>query len=948
MNRNPIKSRYESVKNDPIRARIYTLENGLRIFLSAYTDAPRIQAYIAVRTGSKMDPPETTGLAHYFEHMMFKGTETFSTLDWKKEKPLLQKIEQLFEIYRGERDPKKRAAIYREIDTVSYEASAYAIPNEYDKLMDIIGSQGSNAGTSNDYTIYMENIPANQVENWARIQSERFTKPVLRLFHTELETVYEEKNMSLTNDSRKVSESTLKALFPEHSYGSQTTLGEAEHLKNPSLKNIRKFFRQQYVPGNMAICLSGDLDPDATIEILERWFGKMKPAKVPAWRPRKWKMPDAVQKLEITGPEAESLRIAWGFPARSNERDAKRISILATLLSNGKAGLIDLHLNQEQKLLSANAYAYQLTDRAMLVLNGKPGPGQSLDEVKELLLEQVRLLKEGSFPEWMLEASVRNARLGELRQFESSQGRAMYMADAFLNEVPYPELVTWLDDVADIRKEEVVRIANKYLSENYVVIYKKQGQPDDPPKVEKPPITPVIINRDVSSRFLEEIRNTAVKEVKPAFLDYKKDLKQLPLPHGARILYRRNRENKLFTLTWHFPFGRNEDSLMHLAMVYLPFLGTAGRNAAQFSQDMYRIAASLSIDATEEDISVTLNGLGEHFEESLQLVNELLTSPVADKKALKSLVANALKLRQDARSSQNDVFRALASYGTYGPESPLRNLIPEKELKKVTAGELVAKILDLRNYTHDILYYGPEKEEDLIHKIKGMSVHGKGKLKRMERRYFPEVRITENRVLFAPYDSRQCRIETLIPAGRFDPANSAAVAMHFAYFGSNIVFQELREKRGLAYTAYNRIQEPTDRKKSYMSIGYIATQSDKMAEAIAAFDDLYEHFPESNTAYGICRDNLLERLRTERIDKMNVLWNYLASEKLGLEEDIRPRIFREVKKMPLETIRELHERWIAGRPRTYLVLGREEELDFTFLSRLGTVTKLPVNDLFGH
>ncbi|MEE1094725.1 MAG: insulinase family protein, partial [Bacteroidales bacterium] len=259
---NTLAQKYETVENDPMKTRIYTLQNGLKVYMSVDKSEPRIQTYIAVRVGSKNDPKETTGLAHYFEHMMFKGTSNFGTTNWAEEQKYITQIENLYEVYRQETDKEKRNALYKQIDSLSYIASGFAIANEYDKMMSFIGSKGTNAATSNDYTFYQENIPSNQLENWAKIQADRFSNPVLRLFHTELETIYEEKNMSLTNEARKVREEMLKALFPSHPYGQQTTLGEAEHLRNPSLKNIREFHAKYYVPNNYCIAMSGDFDPD--------------------------------------------------------------------------------------------------------------------------------------------------------------------------------------------------------------------------------------------------------------------------------------------------------------------------------------------------------------------------------------------------------------------------------------------------------------------------------------------------------------------------------------------------------------------------------------------------------------------------------------------------------------------------------------------------------------
>ena len=254
---NGSKFKYETVPNDPMQTRIYTLDNGLKVYLTVNKETPRIQTYIAVRVGGKNDPAETTGLAHYFEHLMFKGTQKFGTTDFSKEKPMLDEIERLFEVYRKTTDEAERKAIYHQIDSVSYEASKIAIPNEYDKLMAAIGANGTNAYTSYDQTVYVEDIPSNEIDNWAKIQADRFQNATIRGFHTELETVYEEKNMSLTKDFRKVYENLLSALYPDYPYGTQTVLGSQEHLKNPSITNIKNYFKTWYVPNNMAICMSG-------------------------------------------------------------------------------------------------------------------------------------------------------------------------------------------------------------------------------------------------------------------------------------------------------------------------------------------------------------------------------------------------------------------------------------------------------------------------------------------------------------------------------------------------------------------------------------------------------------------------------------------------------------------------------------------------------------------
>ena len=212
---------YESFANDPMKARVYTLDNGLKVYLSVYKEKPRIQTSIAVATGSKNDPANATGLAHYLEHMLFKGTKSFGTKDYEKEKVYLDEIKYLYEVHRNEKDPVKRKTIYHQIDSVSNLASEWSIANEYDKMLANIGATGTNAYTSNDETVYINDIPANQIENWLKIEADRFINPVLRIFHTELEAVYEEKNRSLDSDQSKIWETLHAELFPGHTYGSQ-------------------------------------------------------------------------------------------------------------------------------------------------------------------------------------------------------------------------------------------------------------------------------------------------------------------------------------------------------------------------------------------------------------------------------------------------------------------------------------------------------------------------------------------------------------------------------------------------------------------------------------------------------------------------------------------------------------------------------------------------------
>ena len=397
------KYSYETVPNDPLKARIYTLDNGLKVYMSVNEEEPRIQTYIAVRVGGKNDPAETTGLAHYFEHLMFKGTEKFGTQNFEQEKPLLDEIEKQFEVYRKTTDDAERKAIYKVIDSLSYEASKISIPNEYDKLMSAIGANGTNAYTSYDVTCYTEDIPSNQIENWAKIQADRFQNATIRGFHTELETVYEEKNMSLTNDTRKVLEKINSVLFPNHPYGTQTVLGTQEHLKNPSITNIKNYHKTWYVPNNMAICLSGDFNPDEMIAIIDKYFGQMQPnPNLPKLEFPEEKPITEPIVAEVVGLEAERIFLSWRFPGAAHP-DGEKLELLSQILFNGTAGLFDLNLIQQQKVLYGLCTPFTMADYSAFIMYGGPKQGQTLEEVKDLFFAELKNLREGNFDEGLLE-----------------------------------------------------------------------------------------------------------------------------------------------------------------------------------------------------------------------------------------------------------------------------------------------------------------------------------------------------------------------------------------------------------------------------------------------------------------------------------------------------------------------------------------------------------------
>ncbi|MCL2073422.1 MAG: insulinase family protein [Marinilabiliaceae bacterium] len=940
--------KYESVDGDMLGVRIYTLENGMKVYLSVNKDQPRIHTFVAVRTGGKNDPVETTGLAHYFEHLMFKGTQNFGTSDYEAEKPLLDQIEELFELHRQTTDEAERRAIYAQIDSVSQEASKFAIPNEYDKLMSAIGSDWTNAFTSKDVTAYMENIPSNEIENWAKIQADRFINPVLRLFHTELETVYEEYNMSLTRDSRTVNDTLMNMLFPFHPYGTQSVLGRGEHLKNPSLINIKNFFDTYYVPNNMAICMAGDLDPDATMDIIVKYFGDMKPKPVPDLVVGE-ETPMKKEEREVIGLESESVTIGFRLPAARHE-DIATLEFIDFMITNGKAGLLDLNLIQKQKILRGGSYVNNAADYSVFMMYGQPKEGQTLEEVRDLLLGQLDEFKKGAFDEALMNAVLSNFRLEKYYQQQEAFYVAYKMLDSFVNQTEWADEVSNIENLSKLSKQDVIDIANKYFVDEYAVVYKREGKPDIE-KIDKPSITAIDPNRDAESAFLTEIKQSKGKPIDPVFVDFEKDMSKITAKNNLEILYKNNISNPTFELIYLFEMGNDNDNLFGTAFNYLSYLGTSTKTAEEIKSELYSLACSFGVQATNDRVYVYISGLSDNFEKAVELLEERLADPVADAETYKNLVADVLKSRENAKLNQYTIFSRLSSFAKWGANSPVLNIPSAKTLNELDTEELITRIKTLKSFEHKILYYGPLKENEILETVNRLHNVPETLQPVPAPVKYEEQETNQNTVLLAHYDAKQIFMSMVSKGVTYDRSIEPVRAMYNTYFGgkmSGIVFQEMREARGLAYSAYADYDSPSKPEYSYYLETFIATQNDKMKDAVDAFLLILTEMPESENTFDNSKESLLINIRTQRTLRESVLWTYLNAQKFGYNEDPQKAIFEKTQEMTLADVVNFQKKYIKDMNYTYCILGDTKDLNQEHLNSFGTVKKLSLEDIFGY
>ena len=940
---------YEMVSDDPAGLRIYTLENGLKVYLSVNKIEPRIMTLIGVRAGSNNDPVETTGLAHYFEHLMFKGTSSYGTVDWEQEKILLDSISALFELHLAESDSAKRLEIYKKIDEISTEAAVFAIPNEYDKMMSDIGAKSTNAFTSNELTAYMNDIPSNELRKWLVLEADRLGEAALRLFHTELETVYEEFNMYQDDDLSRAYNALSKALFPTHPLG-RDVIGYPEHLKNPSMVNIIKFKDTWYVPNNMVICLSGDLDPDNTIQMIDETFGPIPSKKIPELpKINEDPITEPVIK-EVFGPAAETMFMAYRCNGE-NSTDKIYVDLISRVLYNGMAGLIDIDLIQEQEILNGYCYSSFNTQYGSLFFSMNPKNDQSLEETKDLVLKEIEKVKQGDFPDWMLEAIANQNRLSLLRRFQDNY-RTFDFLEAFIMKKQWRDELTYPDELEKITKQDIVDFANDFFQDNYVVVYKREGKAEGLVKVKKPPITPIDINRDDESTFYTEWKEIPKDTILPEFVDFESTIHTTNIADGVEFNYIRNEENDLFTNYYIIDVGKNHDLKIPVAVNYLPYIGTSGYTATELKQELFRYGLYTNVNTQNDRSQIYISGLNKNYEKGIKIMEEILNSSVADTSSYRNYAEGIIKKRKDAKLNQSRIlWDGLRNYAKYGKVSPFTDIISDKDLFEIDPVELTTLTSTLCSYPHKIFYFGPDEPEQIESIIRRQHKLPEKLNPLPEEKVYPELDINKNSVFLTDYDMSQVNIIMLSKGAPFSQDVYLESQLFNQYFGNSmasIVFQEIREARGLAYSAWAGYQSPSRTDRSFYIDGFVGTQVDKLDMATSTMNEILNNLIENQNSLDIARRSIQNTIATERINRTDLFFRWLKYQDLGFDHDIRKDIYEKMETASMEDLILFFNTYIKDKHYAYLVVGNVNSMDKNVLKSLGEIKQVSLEELFGY
>jgi len=938
---------YETVKNDKTGVRVYTLQNGLKVYLAQNTDEPRIQTYIPVRTGSNNDPSDNTGLAHYLEHMVFKGTSKIGTQNWETEKKLIAQISDLYEQHKAETNPEKKKALYKRIDEVSQEASKYSVANEYDKLISSLGAKGTNAHTYLEETVYKNNIPANELEKWMIIEKERFSELVLRLFHTELEAVYEEYNRAQDNDGRIVNYELMSALFPATPYGQQTTIGKPEHLKNPSMVAIHNYFNTYYVPNNMAVILVGDLDFDKTIKMVDQYFGTFAYKELPKRKQTVEKPMTSIVEREVKSPTAERLMMAWRTSGVGT-KEALLADITSNILSNsGEVGLINIDINQKQLALGAGAYTSVFNDYGFQALTISVKDGQSLEDGKKLMLSEIEKIKKGAFDDWMIQAVINNMKLDRMKNYESGDGLATSLYRSFIEERSWNETLSEINELSKISKADVVKFAKSFYKDNYVIVYKRKGINDKLVRVSNPAITPIQLNRDSQSEFYKNFATLKSTDLTPVYVDFKKEI-QTKKVKNTNISFVKNNTNTISNLYYIFNMGSDHNKKLSLAMGMLDYLGTDKISAEDIKKEFYKIGVTYSVNVGNDLSYIYLSGFESNLPKGVAMLENLLRNVKPDQEVYNTTVTTILNTRVNSKKRKENIMLALTNYAKYGKDSRFRDILSEKELKEMNVSELTDLLKGIADYEHQIFFYGNDLNPivDALEKNHNLNAN-----KAIPTPKVYQEPATTNEVYFANYDMVQTEMTRIAKGEKYNSTLTGTANVFNSYFGSglsSIVFQEIRESKSLAYSArayYGMANEKN--LNDYMQVS-IGTQANKLPQAVDAISTLLNDMPKIEKQFNNAKESSLKQIASTRIIKTNIFFNQMSLKKLGFDYDIRKDTYKKIQNLTLEATNDFFNKEVKTKKYNTAIIGKKESIDFEALTKLGTIEEVSLEEIFNY
>ena len=933
---------FDIIDNGPFTTFRYTLENGLELYLVPRDDEPTIETRIMVKAGSNQESDNARGLAHYLEHLLFNGTDKIGAFEYEKERVILQEIEDLFEVHRTTINETEKRNIYSKIDSLSYEASTYARLNEYTDLMVEMGIGYLNAFTNSIATGYMNEIPANQLEKWITLEAERFRNPVFRGFHTELEAVFEEMNASTENGYRRAIHKLREITFSSDQY--KAPIGTVEGVKNPSLLQTKAFFDTYYVPNNMAILMAGDFDPVEATRLIDEKFSWMQPKPLP----KKKELPSPILRAtiedSITTPEKASLAMYFVHEA-ANTEEAILAEFVEMLVLNGYLGIVDIGQSNAKSNWLNTSYQPYYDGFSVHFFEGEPIDGVSVKELKKTILNDLERLKTGDFPDWLLKAVANDLN----KRFSSSNGSnggiVGSMQAAYMYDIPLADYFSKQEAFHAITKADVMSFAKKYYN-HHAVVYKKQEE-NNFQKIPKPAISALnTAKNNINSEFGKMIKSIPTEKIQPKLVDFNKDIHKSSLKNGAMTYFVRNTENDLFNLRIVFP-KNDHDQVLKIANEYVKLAGTDRYTPNELKSSLYQLGADYNIVTNEYGTSVYLNGLTKNLEASTQLLKHVLLNLQEDDTLLASIKKTELAKLENQKTNKYVLFQRALDYIQYGPDSHLQQVTTAKDLQAISAKDIIQALSTLFDYQHDIYMYGASPQEEIT-SVFQETLEQKSSLKNPES---APHRIRKSHdstnVYVVDLPGKQLEIAFTTTLNTFNRRLHPLYVL-FNQYQSDKINEEIRETRGLAYSAASTFQYPNYAGEKYVHYTQVGTQTDKYAEVLPINYDLIHNVSFDESVFLKIKNRWESLWTAQRIVKNAILYHYERSVNRGTDYDYRKHYFEEVSNITIEDFQTFYQEKIAGSKYHLLMIGDMDQLDRKELDKYGRIVELSEEDLFGN
>ena len=930
----------------------YKLDNGLTVMLWEDHDQPDVTGYVVVRAGAVDEPAEYTGLAHYLEHMLFKGTQRIGALDWEAEKPMYDSIIALYDQYSESTDPKVREQLATQINEISMREAKISSTEDFFNMLDLIGAEEVNAYTSYDLTAYHNSFPAAEMYRWLTIFSDRLINPVFRTFQAELENVFEEYNMYANDPSSQVSKQLMEDIYKGSPY-ERDVIGTAEHLKNPRLSKLIEFYNTWYVPNNMALIIVGDFDTEKTKPMIQETFSRLQPKELPT-RP-------TYPETQLTGKKHYNLgynpQVAWIYPGvKEGDPDQDVLDFVCMLLYNGATGLLD-NVNTKGDVQFAGVFSDARRNSGRLIIEAVPyyDANQQMFEddkaTEKIIMREVDKIKAGNIDDELIASVKRMYAQSDKIMNESPAYKMQALVDAFTYGKPTDDIFTANEKIQALTKEEIVRVAKKYFGADHMTIsFDEDTKTAKAKTLPKPNIKPLDPVKDAKTAYAEAFQKLPKGELKQTFNDFN-DVKISSLGENVTLRYTANNKNDIFSLNLRYGIGEHEMPLLPFATALMENAGIMGSPATEgkdFDQQMAALGGSVSYSCNDSYFTISISGEDGNFAKIMNLVKRQLLMPYLEQKQLDAVKGSEFFSRLSRQKRTTVQKSALLQYALYGKKSSYLDEVPFADIWGLDGVKVQRLIASARTYALDAFYCGtltPEQVTAELPLTEGMQ---------SSKSPFVKDRQTYDKptILFLPNSNvQQADLYFYIQGKPYDIASDVASDAFNQYMSggfTGIVMNEIRVKRSMAYTAYGVNATPILPGKDCYFYGYVGTQSDKVADAIDVYMDILTNMPADSTNIDALRAALKQAAQTAKPSMRQKATTFEYWQRLGYKDDPSKVNAAAIDALQFNDIERFYEENIKGKPITIILMGDPKKIDLKAIqTKCGCkVTKLSPAKLF--